>query len=156
MATRPPRHRHAATAAAGERQLDDLHDGDHADEDHALAADVVGGRGEHAEHDELGGVGARSAAAPALIRSIHQMNTATAAACGYSDSSWSVWASSAGAVADDRGDGERQQPPGPAADDAVDEHEPDAERGHLDQLQPVVVEPHRWTNGDSRSGQPHG
>ena len=30
--------------------------------------------------------------------------------------------------------------PGAAADDAVDEHQPDAERRHLDELQAVVVE----------------
>ena len=40
----------------------------------------------------------------------------------------------------DGGDPEGQQATGPAAHDAVDEHEPGAEAGHLDELQVVVVE----------------
>ena len=43
-------------------------------------------------------VGAAISGRRALIRSIHQMNAATIAACGYSDSSWSVCSSSTGAV----------------------------------------------------------
>ena len=51
-----------------------------------------------------------------------------------------MWLSSAGEVAEDSGDPERQQATGSAADDAVDEHEPGTEAGHLDQLEVVVIE----------------
>ena len=39
------------------------------------------------------------------------------------------------------GDAKGQQATGPAAHDAVDEHEPRAETGHFDELEPVVVQP---------------
>ena len=73
-------------------------------------------------------------------RSSHHTHTARTIACGYSDSSWSVWRSRTGAVASTAAMAMATPRPDPAAHDAVDEHDPDAEAGDLDQLQPAVVE----------------
>ena len=129
----------AGPSAAQSDELDELHDRDHADEDDALAADVEGDGGEHAEHHELR-VGAveHAAAGRDPVEPPHEDGDGEGV--GILGEQLVGVRQQHRRGGEDGRDGERQQAPGPPADDAVDEHQPGAEAGHLDELQAVVVE----------------
>ena len=137
-ADRPPRQR-ARFIAAQLDQLDELHDHEHADEHDALPAHVEGDGGEDAEHHEL-----------SHRRPEHPAASGNAIEPPHEDGEGKgvgIFGQQLVGVAEqnrrggqDSRDPECQQATGPAADDAVDEHEPGTEAGHLDELQVVVVE----------------
>ena len=76
-----------------------------------------------------------------MTRSNHQMNTPTASGVGELRQQLVGVGEQGRRGRHDGGDGDGEQPPGPAPDDAVDEHDPGAEARHLDELELVVVEP---------------
>ena len=128
-----------------------------ADQHDALAPHVERHRSEHAEHDEVAGrraLSQRPATQP--TRSNHHTNTATAAALGNSESSWSVWLSSTATVASTAVMASASEAPGRRRTMPWTSTSHTQKQATIDELEPVVVEPHRCTNGDSRSGQPHG
>ena len=120
-------------------ELDELHHADDADQHDSFASEVVGDRHEDAEHHQVAdGSADQGTARPhpveppddhgdgGRVRELRQQlaGVAEERRCGRHRG----------------GDREGEDTTDAPADDAVDEHQPDAERRHFDELQAVVVE----------------